>query len=140
MNVWPVLTLVSFLMLPASTRATEEPDPTQIAVRIANQWLNLLDSGKYNQSWDEAALLLKTQVQAGRWRRVIRSVRRSLGEMHKRNFERAKEKYKLPGEPAGDYIVVRFDTSFSDKPDAIETVTLAKDPDQIWKVSGYYVR
>ena len=139
MNIVHLLTLASLSMLSVVARAGDQSDQAQIPVAIADHWLALLDSGKYNQSWGEAAPLLQTQVRAGQWRRLLRSVRDSLGEMQKRRFDKAKEDFQLPGVPAGDYVVVQFETSFSEKPDAIETVTLAKDQKQTWRLLDYYV-
>ena len=46
----------------------------------------------------------------------------------------------LPGAPDGEYVVIQFDTSFTNKKVAVETVTPMKDEDGIWRVSGYYVK
>jgi len=45
----------------------------------------------------------------------------------------------LPGAPDGQYVVLRFETSFDNKAKAIETVTPMLD-DGTWRVSGYYVQ
>jgi hypothetical protein len=45
----------------------------------------------------------------------------------------------LPGAPAGEYVVIRYNTTFETRK-AVETVTPMKDMDGTWKVSGYYVQ
>jgi hypothetical protein len=46
----------------------------------------------------------------------------------------------MPGAPDGEYSVIQFATSFRHKAAATETVTLMKDSDGRWRVSGYYIR
>jgi hypothetical protein len=46
----------------------------------------------------------------------------------------------LPGTPSGDYVVVKFNTSFEHEAEATETVTPMKDSDGRWRVSGYYIK
>jgi hypothetical protein len=44
------------------------------------------------------------------------------------------------GAPDGDYMVLQFDTVFSGKGDAVETVTMKQDDDGRWRVSAYAIR
>ena len=46
----------------------------------------------------------------------------------------------LPGAPDGEYVVIQYKTSFQNKASAIETVTPMRDPDGVYRVSGYYIR
>jgi hypothetical protein len=45
-----------------------------------------------------------------------------------------------PGGPDGTYVVIRFETVFEKKSAAVETVTPMRDPDGVFRVSGYYIR
>jgi hypothetical protein len=45
----------------------------------------------------------------------------------------------LPGAPDGEYVVIRYDTTFENKRASVETVTPMRDVDGTWRVSGYYV-
>lgn len=46
----------------------------------------------------------------------------------------------LPGAPDGEYVVVQFETSFTNKKAAAETVTPMLENDGQWRVSGYYIK
>ena len=46
----------------------------------------------------------------------------------------------LPGAPDGEYVVLRYDTSFENKNSAVETVTPMLDKDGKWRVSGYFIK
>jgi hypothetical protein len=112
----------------------------QLATQVSADWLSLIDDEKYHESWEEASESLQKQVSRDRWRQVMRTVRESLGEMQNRKLVRAKFHEKLPGHPAGEYILIHYATSFESKPDASEIITLTKESDGSWRVSGYYVK
>jgi hypothetical protein len=55
-------------------------------------------------------------------------------------LESATATHSLPGAPDGDYVVIKFASSFENKASAVETVTPMKDTDGKWHVSGYYIK
>jgi hypothetical protein len=63
-----------------------------------------------------------------------------MGDLISRNVKSARYTDSLPGAPDGEYVVIQFSTSFTNKKTAIETVTPMKDPDGKWRVSGYYIK
>jgi hypothetical protein len=46
----------------------------------------------------------------------------------------------LPGAPDGEYVVIKFETSFQNKKSAVETITPMREKDGKWRVSGYYIK
>jgi len=46
----------------------------------------------------------------------------------------------VPGAPDGEYVVIRFSTSFEKKQSAIESITPMLDSDGVWRVSGYFIK
>ncbi len=67
-------------------------------------------------------------------------MRKPLGQILARTPMGAKRVHELPGAPDGDYVVIQFRTSFSNKKSVVETVTPMKDGARGWRVSGYYIR
>jgi Protein of unknown function (DUF4019) len=112
----------------------------QRATQVSADWLSLIDDEKYHESWEDASESLQKQVSKDRWRQVMRTVRESLGDMQNRKLVRAKFHEKLPGHPAGEYILIHYATTFESKPDASEIITLMKESDGSWRVCGYYVK
>ncbi len=74
------------------------------------------------------------------WVRTIEAVRRPLGDVVSRELRSADFTTTLPGAPDGEYVVVQLATEFENKASAVETVTPMKDPDGVWRVSGYFIR
>ncbi len=103
-------------------------------------WLVLTDSGRYGESWDEAATLFKAAVTQTDWERKIQAVRDPLGKLESRKRHSATFTRTLPGAPDGEYVVFRYATRFAYKASAVETVTAMHDRDGRWRVSGYFIK
>lgn len=71
---------------------------------------------------------------------MVEKARSPLGRLVSRKLESAKFTHELPGAPAGDYVVIQYDTNFEKKSGATETVTPMKDKDGVWRVSGYFIK
>ena len=119
----------------------EANDPAvEQAVKVAESWLELVDRGEFDKSWQEAAAYFQQAVGRERWQQTLVAVRRPLGEVGSRELLEATFKSSLDGAPDGSYVVIRFKTSFSNKVDALETITPMLDPDGQWRVSGYFIK
>lgn len=136
-----VCLLVLCLALWATPAWTQRslPEKEAAAVAAAEEWVSLLDSGKYEQSWREAAGYLRDLVKEPRRTQAVRAVRNSLGGVISRTLKDTSFKTSLLGVPDGRYVVIQFDASFENKKSAIETVTPMLDKDGKWRVAGYYV-
>lgn len=112
---------------------------TDSAVTAAKAWLSLVDAKEYKKSWQEAAPFFKDKVKEEQWSEMIASARKMFGMMKSRELISAEPKTSLPGAPDGEYVVIQFKTSFSNKIDSIETITPMK-ADEAWRVSGYFIK
>lgn len=110
------------------------------AVRSAWHWLDLINAGKYGESWEEAADFFKQNVTETQWKQSIKSVYTPLGYIMKRQLVSKVATKTLPGAPDGDYVVIQIKTEFENKPDATETITVTLENDGEWRVSGYYIK
>jgi len=110
------------------------------AQQAAQSWLELVDSGKYSESWNEAAQVFKERVTKQQWEAALKSVRTPLGQLQARKLKSAQFTRELPGAPDGEYVVILYDTAFEKKKSSLETVTPMKDKDGQWRVSGYFIK
>jgi len=110
------------------------------AEQVALQWLRLIDDRDYASSWDEAASYFRGIMGPPEWEAAVSPVREPLGACTARQVLSREYKTAMPGAPDGEYVVITFETSFQNKSRAIETVTPMKDRDDIWRVSGYYIK
>jgi hypothetical protein len=130
----------SLFALLLSAFAASQTKPERLAQQSADAWLALTDSGKYAQSWDEAAQLFKGAVTKDKWQDALHATRDPLGKLVSRKLKSADYKTSLPGVPDGQYVVLQYDSSFEHKQSAVETVTPMLDKDGKWRVSGYYIK
>ena len=114
--------------------------PEDTAVKAAEAWLSLVDSGKYEESWNEAAEFFKGVVAKDGWLRSMEAVREPLGANVSREVKSKEHNTTMPGAPDGDYVVIEFKSSFKYKESAIETVAPMLDKDGKWRVAGYYIK
>ena len=111
-----------------------------MAQKNAEPWLALVDRGDYGASWDQAAKLFQGAVTRADWEKAAASVRSPLGQMISRKLKSSTYAESLPGAPDGEYVVIQYDTVFSNKKAAVETVVPMKDADGTWRVSGYFIK
>ncbi|MGB9257678.1 MAG: DUF4019 domain-containing protein [Candidatus Korobacteraceae bacterium] len=115
-------------------------DKSTAAQGATTDWLKLVDSGNYAQSWDEAATVMKTMVAKEQWQQILQTNRAPLGTLVSRKLTSAEYKEDLPGAPRGQYVVLQYVSSFEHKSSVIETATPTLDTDGRWRVSLYFVK
>jgi hypothetical protein len=107
---------------------------------IAEAWLVQIDSGNYSRSWKEASEYFRGAVSEKGWVDALAGSRKPLGKLISMRLAKTQNAQSLPGAPDGHYVVIQFDTSFSNKKSAVETVTFVREKDGRWKAAGYYIR
>ncbi len=112
----------------------------QAAIKAAEHFLFLVDTGQYAQSWDETAGFFKNLVPREEWVRQLKALRPAFGRLLKRKIRFKNSAQKLHGAPDGEYLVIQYATSFTGKREAMETVTPALEQDGHWRIVGYYIR
>ncbi len=144
-TVAQIETKVAFILLLTalfgfSALAQSSQKPEKLAQSSSDAWLALVDSGKYANSWDEAAQLFKSAVTKDRWLSALEQVRTPQGKVLSRKLKSATYTKSLPNAPEGEYVVIQYDTNFENKQGAVETVTPMLEKDGKWRVSGYFIK
>jgi len=128
------------LLLGICALAQSPQKPEQLAQQSSDAWLALVDSGKYADSWQEAAQLFKSAMTKEQWQAALGSARTPLGKMLSRKLKSAQYTKTLPGAPDGEYVVIQYDSSFEHKQSAVETIIPMLEKDGKWRVSGYFIK
>jgi hypothetical protein len=128
------------LLLGMCALAQAQQKPEQLAQQSSQAWLALGDTGKYADSWQEAAQLFKSAVTKEQWQTALGTARTPLGKMLSRKLKSAQYTKTLPGAPDGEYVVIQFDSTFEHKQSAVETITPMLDRDGKWRISGYFIK
>ena len=135
-----------FLLVAVASPGTPSNVPSQkdkekIALKVALDWLKLVDNGKYPESWKGTSGLFRTAVTQDQWAQSMKGGREPLGALVSRKMKTSKYATELPGAPLGEYVVIQFETMFANRKSIIvETVTPMLDKDKEWRVSGYFIK
>ena len=87
-----------------------------------------------------AAQFFRGAVTEDKWVDTMASMRKPLGKNVSRTLKSTQYMTQAPGAPDGEYVVIRFKSSFENKQSAIETITPMLDQDGKWRVSGYFMK
>jgi len=131
---------ILLLALGAPTPSGASDKPEKEAQLAAEQWLALIDAGLFAESWQTAASFFQDAEPQAQWLSSLDAVRKPFGSLESRKLKSAKYTKTLPGAPDGEYVVLQFTTSFTNKQEAVEMVTPMLDKDGKWKVSGYFIK
>lgn len=131
---------VSLLFTAAACAHAQDQQAIDEAGRAADEWLALVDAGRYKVSWEQAAEPLRKAVSVTQWEQGARAVRMPVGAFQERTLASSTYTTTLPGAPQGQYVVLQYTTRFADRANAVETVTPMREADGKWRVSGYFLR
>jgi hypothetical protein len=119
------------------TAVAAEASDAEVDVDIAQsarRWLALVDEGRWEDSWNATGQVFRELNTSEKWASVSMEVRPPLGAVLSRI---ASSQEHLPAPPYG-YEMIKFRTSFANKPEATETVTLVREGSD-WRVVGYWI-
>jgi hypothetical protein len=130
--------LALLAVTPAASRVAAAPqDEAKAAVE---GWLALVDAKDYALSWQRAGSPFRSAVSQEQWAKVSAGARQPLGELKQRTLKSTQATKSLPGAPDGQYVVLQFDASFTNKATSVETVTAVLEPDGQWRAIGYFIK
>ncbi len=124
----------------SSIAFAEEVSAENTAVIAAESWVELIDEGLYDESWEQASGYFKAIMKQEAWKNSIQPLRGSLGAVLSRRLKSHAFATTMPGAPDGEYVIIQFETSFENKKIAIETIMPMVDEDGAWRVAGYYIK
>ena len=132
--------LVAILCLAAGASLAQDPKSI-LAQRAAREWLATTDKVDAVASYNAAGAKFKEAVSVDRWTEALQKARTPLGALDQRTIFETTFDNKLPdGGPEGEYALVMYRTAFEKKTDSVETITLEREKDGVWRVIGYYIR
>jgi len=119
--------------------SAQDPRATD-AQKEARKWLELTDRGDAQASWKAAGKQFQNAITAEKWGDSLKQVRPSLGALSERALLSTQFTNSFAGAPDGDSALLVFRSSFANKTDSRETVTLQREGDGPWRVIGYFIR
>ncbi len=114
--------------------------PKYAAMIAVRDWLALVDTGAFGQSWETAADSFHDAMAKNDWVSLLEKVRQPLGSVISRQVISTHSSSALPGMTNGSYFVAQFETTFAAEMHAVETVTFGLEKDGQWKAVRYLIR
>lgn len=124
---------VSALLAVSAQAATEEPTSS------AWQWLEMLDHGRYAESWAEGSVLFRSRITERSWESKVQIFHDAVGAIVWRDVLGVSSEADPPGLPRGQYAVVHYKSKFANKKDCQESVTLMLE-NGLWRVATYDIK
>lgn len=127
---------------PAKQEKADDPHEMQKAMgrQVAVQWLAFGEEGNWGATWDNAAALFKSTLDKEQWATKAKAARDPLGKLVDRKLLLVRFEESLPGVPDGEYVIAQFNTRWENKAQSVETVSVVKEPDGMWRVTGYFIK
>lgn len=122
---------------PAAPAGDDHATAIGAAAEESDRWLELVDHGKFADSWTAAAVVLQEAMSQKEWVDGMASRQPKLGRLIMRERKAASYSRTLRGAPTGDYVTVTYLTKFEKTPLVDETLAVAKDSLGQWHVAGY---
>lgn len=135
------LTVGAILAASVANAATEEPTSS------AWQWLELLDHGKYAESYAEGSTLFRARISERSWESKVAIFHDAVGQIAWRDVLGVSSLADLEGMPRGQYAVVHYRSKFTltapdktqKKSECQESVTLLWE-NGLWRVATYEIK
>jgi Protein of unknown function (DUF4019) len=127
------------LGLAGVAKAHAQDNPQALAQKAAAEWLALLDAGKYGESWDVADQTFKQVFTRKDWESKLKA-RAALGKNISRKVTKSELLKDPPHGPPGEYVAIRYQSSFENLQSAVELVIPKLNEDGKWRVSNYLIR
>jgi len=145
-----IIVLASVVLVPAFAQQAPGPQPAdpgadahvaeeQAAERQALGFLGYLDHGRFADSYAYTGMLIRSQLDREAFASQVEKARAGTGVVQSRELIDAGYTTTVPGAPEGQYVVLHYHSSFANRPDTVETLTLAFAKGY-WRVSGWYIK
>ena len=132
--------LVALACVGAGTSFAQDPK-AGLPQKAAREWLAKTDTLDGSASYGAAGAKFKESVSVDRWTEALQKARGPLGATEQRTiFETTFDKALPDGGPEGEFALVMYRTAFAKKADSVETITLEREKDGVWRVIGYFIR
>lgn len=144
-RILPATIAAVWLFAAQAGAAPDHSEAVQAAKAAAADWLTLIDSRKYAESYDEMSAFARDNIGREDWVKVMNRTFARVGAIRTRDVILANYSTSFPKAPPGEYVVIRTKITSEKFPDNTvlellsELVVLVKDGTGSWKVYGYLV-
>ena len=107
------------------------------ALKAAEDWMLLWDSGKYQESYNTLSTFSKKTFDDKKWFAYWTTARKPFGKLKLRKIFQIQLVKSLSGIPDRSGAILRYISSFENQEDIFETFSLILEKDGTWRVASY---
>jgi dienelactone hydrolase len=127
------------MMLALAAAPAAAQAPVDDAAHEIGAWLRVVDEGRYDESWQGLATVVRGLASAQQWAASVRMARAAYpGTVAARTTESAEAVPRPAGAPEGEYARLVFATTFSGGASGRETVVAIRE-EGAWRPVGYFI-
>jgi hypothetical protein len=132
------MTLWVFGILAMTTGCSTENTPVaeKVATAAAKLWLHKVDVDSLAFAYDEAGMLLRERRTKADWVENVRDARTQMGQVVDRQLATRRYEDDPPLYTEGAYVIVSFDTDFTEEQDVEELVVMRLN-EGVWRPERY---
>lgn len=132
-----IVACLAMILIPLYNH-NKKPDDQKLeqAQPVVAEFLALIDDGKYSESWESLAHLVRDKVNQKEWLEKLDKARSRSGGLVQRVQTSARSATALKDSPEGEYIILSYESDFQSAEDVSEYVAVMREGDS-WKVASY---
>jgi len=132
--------LVALLALAACAPAFGQDPRASETQYLAREWLKLTDAGNAQAAWQAAGRKFQAAMTPEQWTQALAMQRAPYGALIQRTLNGADFRSNFPNLPPGEYTLLQFRATFTNRSVVIESISLERESDGRWRVVGYVLR
>src|SRR6476620_10167967 len=115
-----IAVLVAIVAYCLATISADETGSETEAQKAAEEFLSVIDAGRFGESWNMTGGYMQRGVSAEMWQRKLESMRKPLGAVVSRKLKSSTLEKTTLQVPGTEYFKLQFETSFKNKERAVE--------------------
>lgn len=134
--------IITFLFIIIYPQYSNKPDKdkTATAAAAALEFLQLVDAGQIDNSWDISADYLRETVPLAEWTQKMAGIRAKYGPIVAREPTAASISAPVADLPDSEIIILTYASNFERQQGVTETVSLLLTTDKGWQIVGYFIK
>ena len=134
--------ILSFLAIIIYPQYSNKPDQHKVdAARVAaEEFLQMVDAGQFENSWQVSANYLQQKVKLPEWTEKLTRIKADYGPLQARELNKAAIAAPVDELPNREILLLTYQTDFEKQAERKELVTMLLDPQGGWQVVGYFIK
>lgn len=133
-----ILSVLAIIFVPQFTNKPDK-NQTEATTAAATEFLQMVDAGRYADSWHIADPFLQKKIPLPDWKAKLKKIHETFGPVIERSLDAVNFTAPAKELPESKFIMLEYETRFKLK-EMNEVITLVLGKDNRWRVVGYFIQ